>query len=181
MIASLAIGFQNMARYGLLVWVPVYFLGQHYKDSLGGRWVSIALPMGMALGALSSGWISDRLFGSRRSGVITAFMGIAAIASMAMFYVPQGHWAGVPILFLCGFFAYGPQSTFWALAPDLLGTQRAGTGVGVMNTFAYVVAGLGEPLIGRIIETNNDNTALVFPIVAVACLLGALTALFVRR
>ena len=148
MIASLAIGFQNMARYGLLVWVPVYFLGQHYKDSPGGKWISIALPMGMALGALSSGWISDRLFGSKRSGVITTFMAIAAIASMAMFYVPQGHWAGVPILFLCGFFAYGPQSTFWALAPDLLGTRRAGTGVGVMNTFAYVVAGLGEPLIG---------------------------------
>ena len=181
MIASLAIGFQNMARYGLLVWVPVYFLGQHYKESPGGRWISIALPIGMALGALSSGWISDHLFGSKRSGVITAFMATAAIASMAMFYVPQGHWAGVPTLFLCGFFAYGPQSTFWALAPDLLGTQRAGTGVGVMNTFAYVVAGLGEPLIGRIIETNNNNTALVFPIVAAACLIGALTALFVRR
>ncbi len=181
MIASLAIGFQNMARYGLLVWVPVYFLGQHYKDSLGGRWITIALPMGMALGALSSGWISDRLFGSRRSGVITTFMAIAAIAAMAMFYVPQGHWAGIPILFLCGFFAYGPQSTFWALAPDLLGTQRAGTGIGVMNTCAYVVAGLGEPLIGRVIEINNDNTALVFPIVAAACLIGALTALFVRR
>lgn len=181
MIASLAIGFQNMARYGLLVWVPVYFLGQHYKDSPGGRWISIALPLGMALGSLSSGWISDRLFGSKRSGVITVFLATAAIASMAMFYVPQGHWAAVPTLFLCGFFAYGPQSTFWALAPDLLGTQRAGTGVGVMNACAYAVAGLGEPLIGRVIETNNNNTALVFPIVAVACLIGALTALFIRR
>ena len=143
--------------------------------------MSIALPMGMALGALSSGWISDRLFGSKRSGVITGFMATAAIASMAMFYLPQGHWAGIPTLFLCGFFAYGPQSTFWALAPDLLGTRRAGTGVGVMNAFAYAVAGLGEPLIGRVIQTNNDNTALVFPIVAAACLIGALIALFVRR
>ena len=50
-----------------------------------------------------------------------------------------------------------------------------------MNACAYAVAGLGEPLIGRVIETNNNNTALVFPIVAGACLIGALTALFIRR
>ena len=28
LIASVAIGFQSMARYGLLIWVPVHFLGE---------------------------------------------------------------------------------------------------------------------------------------------------------
>ncbi|MDP6721192.1 MAG: hypothetical protein QGF59_21170 [Pirellulaceae bacterium] len=49
-----------------------------------------------------------------------------------------------------------------------------------MNTFAYVFAGLGEPLIGWIIETN-DNTSLVFVVVAVACVCSAIVALPVRR
>jgi OPA family glycerol-3-phosphate transporter-like MFS transporter len=60
LIASLAIGFQNTVRYALLIWVPVYFLGKDFDKDPEGRWISIALPVGMALGALASGWISDR-------------------------------------------------------------------------------------------------------------------------
>jgi hypothetical protein len=59
------------------------------------------------------------------------------------------------MLFLCGFFAYGPQSAFWALAPDLLGRARAGTAVGIINAFAYAMAGLGEPFIGWMIQRNR--------------------------
>ncbi|HJN10200.1 MAG TPA: MFS transporter [Pirellulaceae bacterium] len=179
LLASVAIGFQNMARYGLLVWVPVHFLGEDWKDS-DTKWISIALPIGMALGAMTSGWLSDRLFHSRRSPVIALFMTLAAISSLGMFFCPKDHPGGIAVLFLTGFFAYGPQSAFWALCPDLLGRARAGTGTGIMNTFAYVFAGLGEPLIGWIIETN-DNTSLVFVVVAVACVCSALVALPVRR
>jgi len=50
-----------------------------------------------------------------------------------------------------------------------------------MNTFAYVFAGLGEPFIGHVLETSNDNTSLVFPIVASCCFLGAVLAVFIRR
>ncbi len=188
LLAGFSIGFQNAVRYGLLIWVPVYFLGENFKENTLGRWVSIALPVGMALGALTSGWISDRFCNSRRSGVIASFMLLAAMAAMGMYLLPPGHVLGVPVLFLAGFFAYGPQSAFWALAPDLLGRARAGTAVGVMNFFAYVMAGLGEPFIGRMIEKNpfasipgTENVALVFPIVSVAALCSAALALLIRR
>lgn len=188
LLAGLAIGFQNSARYGLLVWVPVYFLGTNLGGSPLGKWISVGLPVGMALGALTSGWISDRFCGSRRSGVIALFMGLAALSAMAMFFLPPGHWFGLPLLFLCGFFAYGPQSTFWALAPDLLGRARTGTAVGVMNGFAYLMAGLGEPLIGWSIQHNPfgaavgvENTALVFPLVAIFAACSATIASFIRR
>lgn len=180
MIATLAIGFQSVARYGLLIWVPVYFLGGDWERGPTGAWISIALPVGMALGALSSGWMSDRLFGSNRSRPIALFMLLAAVASMAMFHLPRGHAAGIVLLFLCGFFAYGPQAGFWALCPDLLGKRRAGTGTGVMNTSAYLFAGLGEPFIGEMID-HHDDTAIVFPIVAASCLISATIAAFVRR
>jgi OPA family glycerol-3-phosphate transporter-like MFS transporter len=85
------------------------------------------------------------------------------------------------MLFTCGFFAYGSQSSFWALAPDLLGNKRAGTGVGILDFFAYLFAGLVGPLIGGIIENFNDNTALVFPVVAAASIASAITGLFIRR
>ncbi len=187
LLAGLAIGFQNTVRYGLLIWVPVYFLGENFRDDSLGKWISIALPIGMALGALASGWVSDRFCRSRRSGVIASFMMLASASAMGMYLLPAGHWLGVPVLFLTGFFAYGPQSAFWALAPDLLGRARAGTAVGLMNFFAYTMAGLGEPLIGWMIQKNpfeigtGENVALVFPLVALFALCSAVLALLIRR
>jgi len=179
LIASFAIGFQSMARYGLLIWVPVHFLGEDWKNS-DTKWMSLALPIGMALGAMASGWLSDRVLHSNRSRVIGLFLFLAACCSLAMYLLPRDHWLGAVMLLLTGFFAYGPQSAFWALCPDLLGRERAGTGTGVMNTVAYIFAGLGEPLIGWIIE-SNDDTSLVFGVVAAACLVGALIAPLIRR
>jgi MFS transporter, OPA family, glycerol-3-phosphate transporter len=179
LIASVAIGFQNMARYGLLIWVPVHFLGEDWKDS-GTTWIAIALPIGMAVGAMVSGWVSDRFFGSNRSRVIGLFMFLAAGCALAMFLLPRDHPAAILMLFLTGFFAYGPQSAFWALCPDLLGRERAGTGTGVMNTFAYAFAGLGEPLIGWMIESQRQ-TSLIFAVVAAACLISALISPFIRH
>ena len=178
--ASIAIGFQNLARYGLLIWVPVHFLGSDWRSS-DTKWVAVALPIGMALGAISSGYLSDRLFRGNRSKVIQLFLGLAALSSFAMYGLPRESALGVPLLFLCGFFAYGPQAAFWALCPDLLGRARAGTGTGVMNAFAYLFAGFGEPLIGWTIESNGDRTELVFLIVGGACILGALVSLGIRR
>jgi OPA family glycerol-3-phosphate transporter-like MFS transporter len=188
LLAGLAIGFQNTVRYGLLIWVPVYFLGGDFKNDPLGKWISIALPVGMALGAVTSGWISDRFCNSRRSGVIASFMVLSAVASLGMYLLPPGHLLGLPVLFLAGFFAYGPQSAFWALAPDLLGRARAGTAVGVMNFFAYAMAGLGEPLIGWMIQHNPfaaapgvESVALVFPLVAIFAVCSAVLALLIRR
>jgi OPA family glycerol-3-phosphate transporter-like MFS transporter len=171
LIGCAAIGFQNLARYGLLVWVPVHFLGDDWKNS-PDKWISVALPVGMAFGAVSAGWISDRLFGGRRAMPVVIFLGIASLCAGGMAFLDRGSLIALPLLFLTGFFVYGPQSAFWALCPDLLGKKLAGTGTGMMNFFAYLFAGLGEPLIGYLIESHH-STHMVFPVVAVACLLGA--------
>jgi MFS transporter, OPA family, glycerol-3-phosphate transporter len=179
--ACVAIGFQSLARYGLLIWVPVYFLGPDFAKSIGGRWISLSLPIGMALGALISGKLCDGPFAERRWALISVFLAAAAVVAMGMYLLPRGRPEGIVLLFLCGFFAYGPQSAFWALCPDLLGVRRSGTGTGVMNTFAYLIAGLGEWLIGHILETRPEGAVLVFPIVATSCLAGAIVAPLIRR
>ncbi len=181
MIASLAIGFQSLARYGLLTWVPVHFLGTAWRGFTGRTWITLALPAGMALGAVSSGWLSDRVFQSNRSRVIFLFMAAASLACTSMYLLPYHFFWSMALLALCGFFTYGPQSAFWALCPDLLGTRYAGTGTGVMNMHAYLLAGLGEPFIGWMIQRSGDNTGLVFPVVAGACLLSGAISLFIRR
>lgn len=187
LLGGIAIGFQNMARYGLLIWVPVHFLGGNGTETappaaiIDPQWISLALPIGMAIGAVTNGWVSDTLFGGRRYIPIVLYMALAALTSLAMYMIPASAvLPGLCMLFLCGFFVYGPQSSFWALCPDLAGPKRAGTAIGIMNFFAYLFAGLGEPLIGRILDLNHD-TSLVFLIVAAASGASAAVALLIRR
>ncbi|WGD48844.1 MFS transporter [Bradyrhizobium sp. CB1650] len=186
LVAGVAIGFQNAARYGLLVWVPVHFLGSNWSKAgaasvVDPRWISIALPVGMAVGAFSNGWISDKVFGSRRYLAIVLYMALAAITALCMYTIPTSEvYLGMTVLFLCGFFTYGPQSSFWALCPDLVGHKRAGTATGVMNFFAYLFAGLGEPMIGHFMDAHNQ-TSLVFLVVAACAAASAIVASFIRR
>ncbi|MGW7681700.1 MFS transporter [Kribbella sp. NPDC054772] len=180
-LTGISIGFQNAARYGLLVWVPVYFLGDKWKATDNAIWITVALPVGMAVGALVNGQVSDRLFGSRRDRPIMLFTLLGAVSSILMWVLQPGIGLGIVLLFLCGFFVYGPQSSFWALCPDLAGKVMAGTATGVVNFFAYLFAGAAEPLIGHIMESNGGDAGLIFPIVAVSCTASALVASTIRR
>ncbi|WP_436499881.1 MFS transporter [Actinokineospora sp. HUAS TT18] len=180
---GIAIGFQNAARYGLLIWVPVYFLGSDWKTADTGIspiWISVALPVGMAVGALTNGTISDKLFGSRRDRPIAIFMILGAAFAIGMYLLPLGPVAGIVVLFFTGFFVYGPQSSFWALCPDIAGKKMAGTATGIVNFFSYLFAGTAEPIIGAFMDSTGQ-TNLIFPIVAASCVCSALAALTIRR
>jgi sugar phosphate permease len=180
---GLSIGFQNAARYALLVWVPVHFLGPNWKSGssiIDPTWITVALPIGMALGASTNSWISDIVFRSRRYLAIISYMVLAATIAIAMEVVPHGSLLGIAGLFLCGFFVFGPASSFWALCPDIFGRRLSGTATGVLNFISYACAGLGEPLIGRFMD-HTGNTSIIFPIVAALCIGSAFSALLIRR
>jgi sugar phosphate permease len=182
-ITGFAIGFQNAARYALVVWVPVHFLGMDWKTSsalIDPKWITVALPVGMALGSLSNSWISDVLFQGRRYLAIVAYMVLASTTAIVMMFVPHGSMIAIGLLFLCGFFVFGPASSFWALCPDIFGRRVAGTATGVLNTMSYIFAGIGEPVIGHMIDSTG-NTSIIFPIVAGLCAASAVLSMLIKR
>ncbi|WP_257722145.1 MFS transporter [Paraburkholderia caribensis] len=182
-ITGLAIGFQNAARYALVVWVPVHFLGMDWKTSsalIDPKWITVALPVGMALGSLSNSWISDVLFQGRSYMAIVWYMVLACATAIFMMFVPHGSMFAIVLLFLCGFFVFGPASSFWALCPDIFGRRAAGTVTGVLNTMSYMFAGIGEPVIGHIIDATG-HTSIIFPIVAGLCAASAVLSMLIKR
>jgi MFS transporter, OPA family, glycerol-3-phosphate transporter len=181
-IAGVSIGFQNAARYALLVWVPVYFISDTGGGTTGGGaiWTSVALPVGMAAGALSNGFVSDRLFGSRRAPAITSYMLLATAAAVGMYFVPRGSILGLVLLFVAGFLVYGPQSSFWALCPDLVGARLTATAVGIVDGFAYLFAGVEEPVVGHVLDVSGQ-ASVVFLIVAASCLVSGLVSMAIRQ
>lgn len=180
---GVSIGCQNAARYALIVWVPVHMLGPQWKSMPGAIspiWVTLALPIGMALGAISNSWVSDIVFKSRRYLAIISYMCVACALAIAMMYTPHGSLGGVILMFLCGFFVFGPASSFWALCPDLFGRKYSGTATGLLNCMSYAFAGLGEPLIGRTMDLTGQ-TGVIFPIVAGLCIASALFAYLIKK
>lgn len=180
---GISIGFQNAARYALIVWVPVHFLGPHWKasaDLVDPRWITLALPIGMAIGAITNSWISDLVFASRRYLAIITYMVAAAVVAMIMYLLPTGSAWGIVTLFLCGFLVFGPASSFWALCPDIFGRRLSGTATGCLNFISYAFAGFGEPIIGRMMDITGQ-TSLIFPLVTGLCLMSATCALMIRR
>ncbi|MGO4291735.1 MFS transporter [Chitinophaga sp. RAB17] len=178
LVVCLALGFQSMARYALIFWLPLYFLGTGVETANSQVWISLLLPIGMATGAISFGFLSDWLFRSNRVVSISFGMAICSVLSAAIYFINVKSGITMALLvFLAGFFAYGPQANFWPLAPELLGQAYVGTGTGIMNMVAYVFAAVGEPLMGKFIDATG-NKAVIFIIVTIIALLSALTILF---
>ncbi len=180
---AISIGFQNAARYALLIWVPVHFFGPQWKSSAGSIdpiWLTLALPLGMAAGAMTNAWLSDVLFGSRRYVAIMTYMLLATVVALGMMEIPHDGVLGLLAILLCGFFVFGPASSFWALCPDIFGRRLAGTATGCVNFVSYAFAGMSEPMIGYLMD-KSGSTIVIFPIVAALCAASAASSLIIRR
>lgn len=100
----------DAVRYGFLDWAPGH-LAEVSRSSVASAALKTAVfPLAGALGALSSGWMTDRFFESRRAPVCS--MMLAAVALLTFAYrgaVWLGAMPTVLCLALTGYFLYGAQ------------------------------------------------------------------------
>lgn len=180
MIATLAFGFESMARYGLIFWVPVHYLGGNWKENPGNLWVTFLLPVGMAAGALTFGMLSDSVFKKDRIKAIAFGMLVSALIAGLVYISPVHNlFLGGTLMLLAGFFVYGPQACFWPLSPDLLGSNLTGTGIGFMNMTGYMFAAFGEPILGFAIDITGSTNS-IFIIISILCILSSISVWAVR-
>ena len=112
-----------------------------------------SFEIGGFFGCLAAGWLSDKIFQGRR-GPINAIFAAFVIASVAaLWYTPVG---GVvfasSLMFLVGFFIFGPQMLIGVAAAELSHKKAAGTATGFIGWFAYVGAAVAGFPFGKIIE-----------------------------
>jgi MFS transporter, OPA family, glycerol-3-phosphate transporter len=168
-LASLGFGFANWARLGLLVWAPSHLLGT--GAAARASWISLALPLGMALGAFVGGYTVDRFFAGNHPRMIVISLLLAAGVSLGLLTAPPGARSLV-LLFAAGLLIFSPFPSFTVLGAELLGPHAVGAGVGFMNGFGYGTAALGDVVMGTVIDATG-RTSAVFAVAAGACLLGA--------
>lgn len=180
LLAAMVIVFQSFARYGLLTWSAAYYsdAGLSVNQALK---LTLALPVGMGLGALAGGYWSDRWFLRRRAAVVGIFLAISAGCFLIMRANPVSTLGdqrlGIGLLFLTGFFVYGAQGPLWAICPDLVGRENSGTAVGLMDALAYGGAALQGPVLGYLIgDRDGYGYPALFLTLALVTGLGAALA-----
>jgi OPA family glycerol-3-phosphate transporter-like MFS transporter len=171
LLASLGFGFANWARLGLLVWVPSHLLVSGAPAGAGATWIPLALPVGMAVGALAGGDAVDRLLGGNHPRLIVLSLALAAGATLVLGAVPPDG-RSIVLLFAAGFLVFAPFPSFTVLGAELLGPRAVGAGVGFMNAVGYGTAALGDVVLGAVIDATGSTRAL-FVVAATACVLGA--------
>ena len=86
MFANLSIAGQHAVRWGLITFLPMFFVEVAGWELKGAGVMAAALPLGMAFGALAGGYVSDRIFKSKRANTICVSMLLCAICA---FLVPR--------------------------------------------------------------------------------------------
>lgn len=145
-----------MARYGINSW-GILFLQEGKGYSLvEASSAMAAYPVMGFIGAICSGWVSDRFFGSRRN-VPTLLYGLLLVSSLVLLYrAPPGHlWLDAVALGAFGF-AIGGLIVFLAglIAVDIMPKGAAGAVKGVIGLFSYLGAATQDWISGILIERS---------------------------
>jgi sugar phosphate permease len=162
-LLAVALFFLNACRYGYLDWGV-----KHLEDVLGksvdkAAFDIAAIPLGGILGALFSGWATDRFFGGRRAPVICALL--VALALLTVFYDPLVRTSGIAgtavLMVAIGFAIFGAQVLLVGTAPaDLARAGTSAAAAGFVNFMGYMGAFGGDFITGWVVD-KYDWTAAV--------------------
>ena len=194
-ILALASGCLYVGRYGVGNWGPLYLQSvKGYSTTAAGS-VMAAYPMCNLIGSVSSGFVSDYLFGSRRNvpALIYGLLEVAAL--LALYWVPPGHaFLDAAALAVFGLGMGGLLVYLGGLmAIDLVSRRAAGAAMGLVGLFSYLVAGVQDTLSGYLLDASkvvvNGTTTYSFRLVftvwigalALSVLLAASLWFFTRR
>ena len=168
---AVANAFMYFVRYGVVNWIPTY-LQMHKGFSFQQSNVGWTLYEFAAIpGTIACGWVSDKVFKSRRAPATILFMGLTLVAVVVYWLNINGPlWIDYVALISIGFLIYGPIMLIGLHALDLVPKKAAGTAAGFTGFFGYVfgsaVAGTG---VGWIADHWGWNG--VFITMVVCCVL----------
>jgi OPA family glycerol-3-phosphate transporter-like MFS transporter len=178
-LASQVKGLENIVRYGLTTWIPLYYFevaGLQLKTTL---LFTLALPLGYMLAPLCAGLISDRLLHSARRPMVILSASVSALALIGIALIPPSQALVGAGLLLIGGFAMS-LSPMAAIAVDIAGRHMSGTASGVLDAHGYFYAGLQAVVFGFLLDMSGSPWPLVFLLMAGTRVVCGVLILFVK-
>jgi OPA family glycerol-3-phosphate transporter-like MFS transporter len=168
---AVANAFVYFVRYGVVNWIPTYLetaKGYSFRESslAWSLYEYAAIP-----GTIACGWVSDKVFASRRAPATILFMAFTLVAVVVYWLNLHGpKWIDYAALIAIGFLIYGPIMIIGLHALDLVPKKAAGTAAGFTGFFGYV---FGSAIAGTGVGWIADRWAWngVFITMVACCLL----------
>jgi MFS transporter, OPA family, glycerol-3-phosphate transporter len=154
----------GFVRQGLLLYFTEYLNEVHHitKGSLLFWWAGTGITIGGILGGLACGFLSDRMFQSRRPPVAFIFYLGQVVTLLVLGYAQSPVLAACMIGLSC-MFIFGVHGMLSGTASmDFGGRKAAATTAGMLDGIQYVASGLTGFGLGWILKTYGwDGTPLV--------------------
>lgn len=167
----------GIGRYGLLTWVPTYFmeeLGLSIKD---GIFSSILLPFGQACAMFIFPIITDKLLKGKREPMLI-ISSLVTFCGMIIFPFIKNQTVASITLFLLGAFAM-VTGVIWTIAGDIGGKTLSSTVVGVFDWAVYMGAAVQALLFGFV--KDHFGWIAIFVIIGVLYIILLVLTMIARK
>jgi OPA family glycerol-3-phosphate transporter-like MFS transporter len=154
----------DAVRYGFLDWAPGHLAEAQQSGAWASAMKTAVFPLAGALGALSSGWITDRFFESRRAPVCAILLGsVAALTVAYRGVVALGPTPTVICLALVGFCLYGAQILLvGTAAQDFARRGATAAAAGFVDFTGHVGAFSGDVVTGVMLKRHGWAGAILW-------------------
>ena len=149
----------GIGRYGLLTWVPTYFMESMNLSIKDGIFSSILLPIGQALAMFVFPLLTDKLFKGEREPMLT-LASILTFISMIIFpFIHSQTMASITLL-IVGIFSM-ITGVIWSVAGDIGGIEYSSTATGILDWSVYMGAAIQASLFGLVKDTFGWNAIFI--------------------
>ena len=149
----------GVGRYGLLTWVPSYFMevmGLSVKD---GIFSTILLPIGHACAMFLFPLITDKVFKGKREPMLI-IASVITFFGMITFPFIKSQALASGMVFVVGVSCM-VTGVIWAIAGDMGGRTLSSTVVGVLDWAVYMGAAVQSALFGFVIKSYGWSAIFI--------------------
>ena len=180
LLTTLAYFFFVSVFYGIITWLPSYFVNARGMDLISMGWLAAVPWVSALIGALTGGWIVDHWLGGNPLPVMV-WGSVLTSASLYLFIAaPVTLGWTVALLLLFGLFVGLTPAGYMTYPIRLAGREIYPIGMSVMNSGGNV-GGFLAPLVAGVLLDHYGNYTAMFWYFIVCGLLSAVFGLFIRR
>jgi OPA family sugar phosphate sensor protein UhpC-like MFS transporter len=137
------------ARYAILFWGPLYINSRLGTNMTQSGAVSAMFELAGPVGAIIGGFVSDRVFGTRRVPVCVICLFLLGAILFTLNHLPADKFVLGACLFATGILLFTPDSIIAGAAAIDFGTRKgASTASGMINGWGSVGAAVGGTIPG---------------------------------
>ncbi len=147
----------GVLRQGIMHWYPIFAkeeMGYYHDFAITANW-GLMLFIAGAIGGMSAGWVSDKIFGSRRAPVAGLLYALMFVCVLVMVFSLNQMWIlgfSVVAISYCVIGTHGVLSGTATM--DFGGRKNAGTAVGLIDGMVYLGTGLQSVSLGFLTEKS---------------------------